>query len=60
MQMAARTDEVELGDLENDAFLPNQGTRKRTGQQDSAFIQYIPSPLKGLVRNLSRMKVRIY
>jgi hypothetical protein len=54
--MAEHHEDVELGDMEDEAFLPNQnGMRK--GGKESVFIQWLPKPIRGFVKNLSRMKV---
>lgn len=50
-------EEVELGDLENEAFLPNQDWLRKSGKQDSIFIRWLPDPIKGLANSLSRVKV---
>lgn len=56
--MPGRPDDVELGGLEHEAFLPTEGGRVRTSKQDNVFIRSLPSPIRGFVKNLSRMKVR--
>lgn len=56
--MPERPDDVELGDLEHEAFLPTEGGRVRSSKQDNVFIRSLPSPIRGFVKNLSRMKVR--
>jgi hypothetical protein len=50
-------EDVELGDLENEAFLPNQNGQRKRGRQDSVFLRWLPGPIRGFVKNLSRMKV---
>ena len=55
--MSGPHEDVELGDLEHEAFLPSQEGRRRSSKQDSVFIRWLPVPLRGFVESLSRMKV---
>lgn len=55
--MAEPRDDVELGEMEEDAFLPNQNGTQRTSKPDSVIIRWLPHPVKGFVKNLSRMRV---
>lgn len=55
--MLPRPEDMEMGDFENDAFLPTQDPRKRSDKPDSIFISWLPGPLKSFFKNLSRMKV---
>lgn len=55
--MSGHQEEVEMGDLENDAFLPNHDWVKKSSKDDSIFIRWLPNPIRGIVKNLSRMKV---
>jgi hypothetical protein len=50
-------EDMELGELENDAFLPSRDGIKSNGKPDSIFIRWLPGPLRTFVKNLSRMKV---
>lgn len=52
-------DDVELGDLENDAFLPGQenGGLKKGYSSPSILTRWMPQRLKAFVENLSRLKV---
>lgn len=55
--MLPHPEDMELGELENDAFIPRQDGIKSNGKYDSIFIRWLPSPFRGFVKNLSRMKV---
>lgn len=56
--MTERSEDVELGDQEHEAFLPTESRRVgRSSKQDNVFIRSIPAPIRGFVKNLSRMKV---
>lgn len=56
--MAEPRHDVELGDLEHDAFLPLQNGTETRSKSDSVFIRWLPEPTRGFVKTLSRIKVR--
>jgi hypothetical protein len=52
-------DEVELGDLENDAFIPGDGAARRKGKANKIFRRWLPPRLLNFLENLSRLKVSL-
>lgn len=56
--MSGPREDVELGDLEDEAFLPNQNGVVKRGN-DNVFIRWLPKPIRGFLKNLSRMKLML-
>ena len=54
--MSEPHEDVELGELEDEAFLPNQNGLRKRGN-DNAFLRWLPKPIRAFLKNLSRMKV---
>jgi hypothetical protein len=52
-------DDVELSDLENDAFIPGRATGGLKGKPSNRFLRWIPPRIKSFLENLSRIKVRL-
>ncbi len=50
-------DDVELGDLENEAFISGDGTARRKGKAKNIFRRWLPPRLLKFLENLSRVKV---
>ncbi|PBP26633.1 vacuolar protein sorting-associated protein 62 [Diplocarpon rosae] len=59
--MHGRSDEthedVELGDLEDDAFLPGATPTKARSSTSSTLTRWIPSRLRGFLENVSKIKL---
>lgn len=52
-------DDVDLRDLEDDAFLPGQNGAPRKRYSESIATRWIPPRLRAFFENLSRIKVRL-
>ena len=52
-------DDVELSDLENDAFIPDGATGSLKGKPGNRFLRWIPPRIKSFLESLSRIKVRL-
>ena len=52
------TDEIELGDLENDAFLPIERTARTKVSSDKILTKWIPPRIVRFLENVSKIKVR--
>lgn len=52
-------EDVELGHLEDDAFLPGQNGAPRKRYSDNIATRWIPPRLRAFFENVSRMKVRL-
>lgn len=50
-------DDVELGELENDAFLPREDTSKPVFKQQSILTRWIPPRIRKLLENVSKVWV---
>lgn len=50
-------DDVELGELEDDAFIPNTAAAKKESHTPSIFIRWMPPRLQNFFRHLSGVKV---
>ncbi|KAH6688823.1 hypothetical protein BKA61DRAFT_304670 [Leptodontidium sp. MPI-SDFR-AT-0119] len=48
-------DDVELGELENDAFLPREDTSKPVFKQQSILTRWIPPRIRKLLENVSKV-----
>ncbi len=51
-------DEIELGDLENDAFLPHETISNAKSASNSILNRWIPSRIRVFLENVSKVKVR--
>jgi len=53
-------DDVELSDLENDAFIPGTAIGGLKGKSSHKILRLIPPRIKFFLENLSRIKVRLW
>lgn len=50
-------DDVELGELENDAFLPDEATAKPKAYPENIFTKWIPQKIRSFFYNISKIWV---
>ena len=52
-------DDVELSDLEDDAFIPDRTTGNLKGKSPNRFLRWIPTRMRTFLENMSRIRVRL-
>ncbi|TVY89114.1 putative vacuolar protein sorting-associated protein [Lachnellula willkommii] len=52
-------DDVELSDLEDDAFLPHRATRSLKGKSHNRFLRWVPPRMRAFLENMSRIRLVI-